>query len=478
MADLLDLMTNRGLSPRKTSTNNGGEYCSACPRCGDGEKGLKSDRFHIWPAKETSGLGVGRFWCRSCGISGDSIAFLQKIDGLSFPDACNELGIILPRQNNSRRTRRYQAPPVAPKAQYGWQPTTYPEPCALWQEKAGNLLVDCQARLLEAEAALAWLAGRGITAAMAEAYGLGYNLSSRGKDRYRPRASWGLPEKKQNGKPKKLWIPRGWVIPSRNAAGQLVQLRIRRLDEDIAAFGSNIKYLPLDGSSAATMVLHRQAEVFVPVECGFDAILLDWLMEGKIGVTTSWNNAARPDTSTNALFQKASLILGALDYDKGGDSEQGWWKKQYRQYKRLPALAGGAADPGEAFSAGVDLRAWIIDGLPRGLQIKLGFTGKKLAPAAKAAPSAAQTPAPYSAPAAECFEIELTNGTLIYVTNDQAKWQELIDAGKPVFSQNELDRLKEATATMNDADRLAAAMQVITVKQELGGYVRDGRALA
>lgn len=478
MSDLLTLMTNRGFSPRKIATKEGGEYASPCPVCGDGNKGGRSDRFHIWPQKETGGLGVGRFWCRQCGISGDSIAFLRKIDGLSFPDACNELGIVLPKQNTATRPKRYQAPPVAPREQKGWQPTAYPEPCPLWQEKAGNLLADCQARLMEDEQALLWLSTRGITAAMAETYGLGYNLSSRGKDRYRPRSAWGLPEKQHNGKAKKLWIPRGWVIPSRNGAGQLVQLRIRRVAEDIVAFGKNIKYLPIDGSSPASMVLHPKAEVFVVVESGFDAILLAGLMEGKIGAITTWNSSARPDVYASRLLSKASLILGGLDYDQGGDREQAWWQQQYRQYKRLPALGGGAKDPGDAFQAGVDLRSWIIDGLPRGLQIKLGFTGKKQPPPAIQKKSTQDPASKKQPPRAEVFEIELTNGQLIYVTNNQDKWQELTDQGKPVFSKNELERLKAATVTMDEKDRLAAAMKVIAVKEEIGGYVKAGRAIA
>ena len=135
MSDLFALMTARGFSPRKNGSGHGGEFVSACPGCGDGGKGVKSDRFHIWPNKQTGGLGSGWFWCRGCNISGDTIAFLQKFHGLAFPEACNQLGITLPGRQSAGGSRRYQPPPVIP-VQQGWQPTTYPEPCRLWQEKA------------------------------------------------------------------------------------------------------------------------------------------------------------------------------------------------------------------------------------------------------------------------------------------------------------------------------------------------------
>ena len=473
MADLLALMTNRGFSPRKISTNNGGEYASSCPRCGDGSKGRESDRFHIWPQRESGGLYPGRFWCRQCGIHGDTIAFMQKIDGMSFQDACNELGIVLQRRKQYRH-KRYQPAPALPKAVQTWRAKEYAEPGAIWQEKAGNLLQDCQNRLAGNQEAMAWLAGRGITMEIAQAYGLGFNLSSKGRDRYRPRGSWGLEVKKENGQEKKnLWIPRGWVIPSRNHRGELVQLRIRRMNEDVASFVGRIKYLPVDGSSMATMVLHPEAEVFAVVESGFDAVLLAGIMHGKIGTMTTWNSSARPDARAHALLSKASLVLGALDYDQGGDREQAWWSATYPQYRRLPALPGGAKDPGDAAAAGVDLEAWICSGLPRLMRVKLGF-GKD-----EAVRKPVQRPAvkrPAAAKPAEVVEMELSNGTVVYITNSQPDWMELTRQGKPVFSENELQRLQAATATMNGDEKLAAAMKAIEAKEIFGGYIRSGRA--
>jgi hypothetical protein len=474
MSDLLTLLQNRGLSPRKISTTNGGEYVCACPVCGDGGKGASSDRFHVWPSKEGSEKCVGRYWCRQCGANGDTIAFLQQIDGLTFPQACGELGIHIDSPVSSKYST-YTPPPSAPVRPEVWTPKTYPSPSDVWREKACNLLADCQQRLQSTPDALDWLARRGITAEIAASYGLGYNLSSQGKDRYRPRTLWGLQPKMQGNKAKRLWIPRGWVIPAHDGSGTLVQLRIRRLNEDIAAFASDIKYLPIDGSSMATMVLHPDAEVFVVVECGFDAILLAALTDGKIGSITTWNSAARPDAATHALLQRSTCILGGLDYDHGGDREQGWWSGKYRQYRRLPALPAEAKDPGDAAAAGVDLQGWLIDGLPRGLKLKLGFVSRSHRPAPVQERSEPISDPHADPQAADVVEIELVDGKVVYVTNDQQAWKELANQGKPVFSQNELERLAASVAGMDAADRQDAILKAIEVKEVFGGYIQRGR---
>lgn len=461
--------------------NHGGEWCSSCPVCGDGGKGAASNRFRIWPERESGGKAPGRFWCRQCNISGDTIAFLQQVDGLTFAQACAELGLALDSPGYSPGSR-YQAPPSLPAEHAPWTPKIYDEPGEVWREKAGNLLIDCQQRLAATPEALAWLAGRGITADIARAYGLGYNLSSRGRDRYRPRDRWGLPVKMQGNKVKRLWIPRGWVIPAYNQAGQLIQLRIRRLNDDIRAFASDIKYLPIDGSSMATMVLHPGAEVFVVVECGFDAILLSALTGGRIGGVTTWNSSARPDAGAHEVLSRSSLILGALDYDQGGDREQDWWRGTYRQYRRLPPLPGGAKDPGDAAAAGVDVRAWLIAGVPAGLRIKLGLTWPVQRPAVPVPAKAThhvektdQADTDDQPAVVEVVEVELADGVVVYVTNDQERWQQFTDQGKPVFSQRELERLGSALAGLDGDDRRMAIARSIEAKQVFSGYIRHGR---
>jgi hypothetical protein len=156
----------------------------------------------------------------------------------------------------------------------------------------------------------------------------------------------------------------------------------------------------------------------------------------------------------------------------------------YKQHRRLAQPGPGIKDPGEAYAAGINIRQWIVDAMPRGLRIKLGFSSSVKPVQKRAAEPAPQQPAPAPLqtseatpqiqPGSRVVEVELTNGMIIYITDDQQQWQELTDAGKPVFSRNEMERLKAATSTMDQEERLAAAMQVIEAKQVFGGYLRRG----
>lgn len=501
MSDLLTLLEARGYRPRRVSSAYGGEYVSPCPGpC----KGEGEDRFHIWPKRENdNGKCVGRYWCRHCDASGDTLQFLMDIDGLSFPDACAELGIA--STGKGRSWTRHRKTPVMPVARDDfWEPRAYPDPSPRWQEQAAILLADCRDRLERDAEAQAWLAARGISMPLARAYGLGYNRSSRGGDRYRPLEQWGLPApEKADGKPGRLWLPQGWVIPSFGPDGRIIQLRIRRRDQDLAAFAPDTKYVLVRGSSMATMLLHADTAWFwAVVESGFDAILLAGLFGSRLGVATTWNSSARPDARAHRILADAAPILGALDYDAAGDAQQRWWQARYPQYRRLPALPGGAKDPGDAHAMGVDLYAWIVDALPRPTRIALGV-GAGNSPAAVGAaakrrgsdgtatttgsaheadrlgvaapPEQARDPESSFPPRVWFLPVPAARRP-VWLTDDRDAWDALAARGKPVFSTNELRRLQAALPERDGPERDAAIRAVIDVKEVFGGYIRAGRA--
>ncbi len=482
--DLLRCMEHLGFTPKRVSPAEGGEYASGCPGCGDGGKGPRSDRFHIWPQAEKSKLCKGRYWCRKCDAHGDTISFLQVFRGMSFAEACAELGIVLEGRQVARR--RWQRTPEL-RSHGDWQPRVYQAPSELWRRRGEAFLADCSSRLLwDAPEALAWLAERGISEEMAARCGLGYNVSSKGGDRYRPRSLWGVAEKPgKNGRPKPLWLPRGWVIPARDDAGRLMQLRIRRENSDIARFAKEVKYLPVVGSSQATMVLHPEADVFAVVECGFDAILLAGISRGKIGAITTWNASARPDRRADTLLRRCSLILCCLDYDEAGHTATAWWQARYRHLVRPQPVRGADGwlkDPGDMAAAGIDLWEWLLAAMPRGLRLRMAspVTGSP-------APDSASTPVssgkekptakPVEDPAAESavVEVSLKNGAVFFVTDDRAEWNRLTREKEPVFSHHEIARFQTATAAMTEEERAAAMAQLIEVKSVFGGYVHAGR---
>ena len=81
MMNILDLVREINLHPKRVSSTNGGEYKSECPKCQAG-----TDRFCIWPNEGDS----GRYWCRVCECNGDGIQFCRDFLGMTFQEACNK----------------------------------------------------------------------------------------------------------------------------------------------------------------------------------------------------------------------------------------------------------------------------------------------------------------------------------------------------------------------------------------------------
>lgn len=485
MPTLLDLIALRGIESRRVSAAEGGEWAGPCPLCGG------RDRFRIWPEKAHEGHSIappGRYWCRQCGIQGDAIDYLRRVEGLPFGEACARLGIERPGRAAAPAYR--PAPTLADPRD--WTPRDYAPPTDAWREQAEALLARAQERLAGDADAQDWLTTRGITPSAAKIYGIGYHVSSRGGDSYGNREAWGLAPELKNGKPKRLWIPRGWVIPARDAEGRLLQLRVRRRPEDVRRFAQGVKYMPVEGSSQATLVLHPEAPAFAVVESGFDAVLLAAITGGAVGAICAWSAAARPDARAHALLSACLCVLLALDYDPAGDKESAWWQARYRHALRLPRL--GAKDPGEAAACGVDVYAWLRDGMPRGLAMRLRMVGRGSALHTPGVPlprekwnrdvrvtdaeCEIQEPAPEApaAPIAPDAHRAVVAGREIYICNDRAQWQALAKSGAAVFTTNEAERLRPVLSGMTPEEREQAVGQICDAKAILGGYITEARA--
>ncbi|MCF8094448.1 MAG: hypothetical protein K9J79_03715 [Desulfobacteraceae bacterium] len=343
--NVLDLLQQCTLekAPRKVSANKGGEYHSSCPGCG-GE-----DRFHVWPEQNEGG---GSYWCRQCEKAGDNIQFLIDFDGKSFKGACAAL---------DRDPGEYRPEPMRPQqakkpAGSNWAPRTYDAPADAWRDKAEKMVAWCHGQLLENKAQMDYLAGRGITYGTVVSARLGWNP----KDMWRPRESWGLETiLKDNGKKKRLWLPAGLVIPHLDDAGSADRIRIRR-----PAPENGPKYYVVPGSFAGPMILgDRGRDAWVIIESELDGLAV-WKAAGDIvTVCALGSSSARPDTKTAEGLKSALCILDALDYDGAGAKEKKFWSEHFgAQMERWPVPKG--KDPGDAYAAGVDLREWILAGLP------------------------------------------------------------------------------------------------------------------
>jgi hypothetical protein len=336
---------------RRVSGTKGGEWQGPCPGCGG------VDRFHVWPMQNE---GKGSYWCRGCEKGGDNIQYLRDFEGMTFKDACAYLNIDIPDQPGQPGRNLTQKTPPPEKPQF--QPEVKTPPAELWQEKAEKLIAWAQGNLTTNAEALAWLAERGITAETAENYRLGWNPGEDGKDIYRNRKSWGLPEvMKDDGRPRALWIPQGLVIPY-IVDGIVHRVRIRRPEGEP-------RYYVLPGSSTATMIIEPQRRAFVIVESELDAITVA-AHNAIAGAVALGSVSAKPDAETYAILQDALQILVALDYDAAGLKALKWWKEQFDRCDRWPVPKG--KDPGDAIKMGIDLNIWIQMGLPPALTIATG----------------------------------------------------------------------------------------------------------
>jgi DNA primase len=335
MKSLLDLTEkDSGVTPRKVASASGGEYAGPCPVCGG------SDRFRIWQSK-------GRFWCRGCGIQGDAIQYLRDVRGMSYPDACRELGVEVEQRSSGCRQRTDK--PI-------WTPKEAENPPSEWQNQAVKL-VEWAAACLWSDAgktALEWLKNeRGLTEETIRAARIGWNS----KDIWRDRKAWGLPEAlNDKGKPKRLWIPAGLVIPFLHD-GKVHRVRVRRADP-----GDGQRYIVLPGSSNAPMVWGDDCKAFMILESELDGVLLHQEAGELTGVIALGSASSRPDVHTTELLRNTEQILVALDGDDAGAKNSWqWWPEHFNRARRWPPVSG--KDPGEMRQAGIDVRTWVEAGL-------------------------------------------------------------------------------------------------------------------
>jgi hypothetical protein len=326
---------------KKVASTKGGEWQGPCPWCGG------KNRFHVWPQQNA---GQGTYWCRSCGKGGDAIQFLRDFEGKTFKEACDYLNIKMEEKS-------YKPTDTTPRE---FQPREPETPEELWQVKAGKFIAWAQEQLKNNQAQLDWLASRGINQAAAEAARLGWNPGENGKDLFRARTSWGLSElKKENGKPRMLWLPIGLVIPC-TVNGIIQRVRIRRSEGEP-------RYYIVPGSSSSTMALETDRKAFVLVESELDAIACasSTTLAGSVATGTL---EGKPDAAAYQVLKNATQILNALDYgDEGGGKDAAkrankWWSEKFGdKCERWPVPIG--KDPGEAYAAGTDLETWIKKGL-------------------------------------------------------------------------------------------------------------------
>jgi DNA primase len=333
--DILNLIGRDG-PLKKAAGTDGGEYAGPCPFCKDGE-----DRFRVWP---TPAQGKPRYWCRQCGKRGDAIQYLRDHDHLSYAEALEQLGL---QPKNA---------PVAVHPQLA-EPVEAPFPA--WQAAAAPFVATCINALWSTPepTALEWLRRRNFTDERIRAALLGYNDA----DTYQDRAAWGLPpETNREGHQKKVWLPRGIVIPWQ-IDGAFWRVNIRRPPQEIADGGP--KYIGPPGSANGLY----GADALAPghpallVEGEFDALsVAQYAGDLVTPVATGSTSGARRVRWAGKLAL-ASAVLVAFDDDKAGEEAAAYWCNLLPRAVRWRPYWGKDAN-GMAQTGG-DIRGWVTSGL-------------------------------------------------------------------------------------------------------------------
>lgn len=353
MTNVLDLARTKG-DLKKVASTNGGEYAGACPSCGG------TDRFRVWPDQKDG----GSYWCRSCGKSGDNIQFLRDFDQMTFKQACDAVG----RDIKSAAYHTPQMPgagrvPVKDQAAPAPDPAPSATQSDTWRTKAAVFTTWAHKKLRRNAQRMKWLHERGINVETIRTAYLGWNPGKGGKDLWRHRSSWGLADEiKPDGKPKRLWLPRGLVIPNPPTPDP-TRIRIRRSDD-------RLRYYVIPGSDMTPMILRgqesgaggREPFAAVIVESELDAILIHQEAGALVTAVAMGNAQAKPKGALLDQLKGAAHILIALDYDTAGNSARLFWESNFSQAVHWPPAVG--KDPGEMHTAGISIKAWISEGLP------------------------------------------------------------------------------------------------------------------
>lgn len=346
--DILSLYQGMGFAAKQKTTT---EFAGPCPDCGG------NDRFCIWSGGQGK-HGMGRFYCRGCGLQGDAIQFLREFQSLGYGEACRTLGLT-PAASSGRKAAREPSAPV--QTAQTWTPKAGELPNSRWQGQARKLIPWAARQLQATPDALSWLvAERGLTPETAALFHVGWLP----KDLYRDRTAWGLPQEfKPNGNRRMLWLPHGLVLPVLDAAGHPARIKFRRPNP-----GKNepkYLYLPSEPKNTAPLVITGTAAAWIVVESELDGLLLAQEAGDLVNVLALGSASLRPDAEAHAHLEAAPFILVALDADDAGDKAAWtWWTTHYPAEKVRVWPVPEGKDPTDAWRAGWDLRAWIEGGLP------------------------------------------------------------------------------------------------------------------
>lgn len=474
----------QGAAQRQQWRRGSGRYVGQCPKCGGS---ARTNRFVM--------QDDGGFKCYSCGFKGDIITWLREVEGKTCGEAHDTLGVECRaascakrdtcRQSGQQakrpRAQRQALQPRHPSASATIPAGTIKSPEQLWQSWATETVEKAVLALQAQPSVLAYLKGRGISESAVRRFRLGYMPH----DRQVYRRDLGLGDK--DGKDK-LWIPGGLLIPIFDESGQIHRLRVRRTKEAMERFLPDRKYVWIEGSGSAPLVIPPLVADIprgaVIVEAELDAMAVADAHHHVLVIALGTVQGGVPESLRREL-ELIPAILVALDADTGregaGPKAVKAWLRTFRQARFWPVPE--AKDAGDYAKAGGDLTQWVEVGLPQ--QVFTKKVDEKPHDSAFCPDSSQRGDGEDKHQVKDVASgttervIALHDGREIYIVDNEADWHRLTDMGLVVFSENELSRLQQACATMDDATRRSFVLQVVDTKEVFtGSWVRDGRQMA
>ena len=262
----------------------------------------------------------GRFWCRQCGRSGNTITLLRDLRGITYEAARQELDgagyPMRPAASNSNL-------PVSQHAINNKQGALLP-PTKTWRSRAWALTEESITLLWsnQGKRARSWLKARGLTDRTMHFASLGYNPKTGVSHPKR----WGLDQEHD------VYIPRGITIPWM-IKSDIWRFNVRRPAGTPRYIGpagsSNGLYNVDDIESNAPVVL---------VEGEIDALSV-MQVAGIAAVATGSSSGSRRHRWFLELM-KASDVLIAFDSDDAGEKASEFWFEALPNSKRTPSLLG------------------------------------------------------------------------------------------------------------------------------------------
>ncbi len=269
---------------------------------------------------------------------------------MTYHEACAALGV------DGKFPQNVLVVPVKKKGVWIPKPPDVP-PTAKWQDEANRFVNQSHEWLFHADnhRLLDRIEkGRCLSPMSIRHHKLGYLAS----DIYYDREQWGLHEAfNDQGRPKKLFIPAGLVIPT-YSDGQIVRIKIRRRYP--GDFG---RYYAIEGSqkNSSFQIGLKPNLIGIVVESELDTILFSQELGGSAGVVALGSASNRPNADLTSILRQCPQLLISLDTDEaGGKAMWQWWMKNFANAARAIIPSRFGKDPTEAMLNGLDLRDWFL----------------------------------------------------------------------------------------------------------------------